>query len=87
MMIYAKVMQYEVYWCDFPNIADGVVGGRRPCIVISNNKEATNCDNIMVIPTTTNIKRTDLPCNVLVNVQGHKKSIAMCNQIRSVPKT
>ena len=87
MQVYDRVIPYEVYWCDLPVAVDGMVGGRRPCIVISNEKEAISCTNILVVPTTSNIKRTDLPCNVLVSLYSNSKSMAMCNQIRNVPKT
>lgn len=85
MMIYDKVQPYEVYWCDLPVMTNGILGGRRPCIIISNERECIYNDKVVVVPTTSHVKRTDLPVNVTINLD--KESMAVCNQITTVPKT
>ena len=85
MMIYDKVTPYEVYYCDLP-VMDNMTGGRRPVVIISNEKECLFSPNVMVVPCTSKIKRTDLPCNVLVNID-YTDTMVLCNQITHIPKT
>jgi mRNA interferase MazF len=86
MMVYDKVTPYEVYWCDLPVNGEFAVGGRRPVVIVSNEKECLFSTNVLVVPMTSSIKRTDLPCNVVCNVDN-RDSMALCNQITTVPKT
>lgn len=85
MMIYDRVQPYEVYWCDLPVMTNGISGGRRPCIIVSNERECIYNDKVVIIPMTTQIKRTDLPVNVVINLD--RENMAMCNQITTIPKT
>lgn len=85
MMIYDRVQPYEVYWCDLPVMTNGISGGRRPCIIVSNERECIYNDKVVIIPMTTQIKRTDLPVNVVINLD--RESMAMCNHITTIPKT
>ena len=76
--------QFEVYMCDIPILNGDVIGGARPCIIISNDMENMYSSRVIVIPTTSNMKRLDLPVNVKVNLEH--ESMAICNQIMTLSK-
>ena len=86
MIVYDKVTPYEVYWCDLPLKGEYSIAGRRPVVVVSNEKECLFSPNVLVVPMTSTLKRTDLPCNIVCKIDN-RDCVAMCNQLTVVPKT
>lgn len=62
-------------------IRDGIINSNRPVVIVSHRMHG---DVVQVVPLTTSVKKADDRKNhVSVNVNG-RKSIALCEQIRTV---
>ena len=63
--------------------------GTRPSIIVQINAFNEGLDTVIVIPTTTNLKRLAINSSVLIN-RGEggldEDSVALCNQIRVIDK-
>lgn len=81
-----KVMKYargQIWWFENSYSFDGSVqGGKRPAIIISNNKANSYSKNLIVIPCTTQIKRLDMKTHVKFNIEG-VGNIALCENLMS----
>lgn len=62
---------------------DHLMHGKRPCVVISNEINNRFSPVVQVVFLSTKINKKH-PCHV--KVQGKRKSIALCEQISSIPK-
>lgn len=76
--------QGDIYICDLPIMNAEVIGGKRPCVIISNDYENSYSSRVVVVPITSKIKRLDLPYNVELNLEF--QSMAVCNQIMTLSK-
>lgn len=72
----------DIYLISLNNQFGCVQGGRRPCLIIQNNLANTFSQNLIVIPITSKMKRTDLPTHVMIN----NNQIALCEQIMTISK-
>lgn len=78
----------DVYLVDFQAVGS-VQGGRRPCVVLQNDKGNQASPNVVVVPLTSAIKKTGQPTHVLLcaSETGLKEdSIALCENPQTVPK-
>ena len=78
----------EVYLLNFEG-EDSVQSGFRPGVVFQNNIGNVHSPNVVVLPLTTNLKRLDLPTNVLLRAENSgllKDSVVLCGNPRCVPK-
>lgn len=80
-----EILNNNIYWCDLPRYSNTVLCKRRPCIVISNDIQNKGSKTVNVIPITSNLKRTDLPCHVMIDT-GHKYGMAKAEQILTIDK-
>ena len=87
-----EIVRGGIYYCKLPQRDENsrIQTGTRPCIVISNDKNNMFCDVIKVIPLTTKIKRTELPCHTIIkktDENGLKEdSMALSEQTQSIDK-
>lgn len=78
----------EVYLLNFEG-EGSVQSGFRPGVVFQNNIGNTHSPNVVVLPLTTNLKRLDLPTNVLLRAENTgllKDSVVLCGNPKCVPK-
>ena len=80
-----EILNNNIYWCDLPKYSNTILYKRRPCIVISNDIQNKGSKTVNVIPITSNLKRTDLPCHVMVDT-GHEYGMAKAEQILTINK-
>lgn len=73
----------EIYWCDLPKLNNDVIGGHRPCVIVSADTANLHSSRVIVIPFTTAKKRLDLPCNILLD---RNESVALCDQLITLSK-
>lgn len=74
----------EVYLCNLPILNGDVIGGKRPCVIVSDDTANIHSSRVIIVPITTSIKRLDLPQNIKINLK--KKSIALCDQVMAISK-
>ena len=56
-------------------------GGKRPIVILSNNKNNQFCDFVHYVPLTGHVKRLDLPTHIQITSDFlFKPSIALCEQ-------
>ena len=80
-----EILNNNIYWCDLPKYSNTILYKRRPCIVISNDIQNKGSKTVNVIPITSNLKRTDLPCHVMIDT-GHEYGMAKAEQILTINK-
>ena len=83
-MIDADIKRGDCFWCDFDNGTGSEQVGRRPVIVISNDKCNEHSPTITVVPITSENKKK-LPTHAIVRVSG-RTCVALCEQIFTVSK-
>lgn len=85
--------RFDVVWVDFgEENKPSEQKGKRPAIVVSNDYINNSSPCIIVCPFTSRIKRTDLKFHVeleWISYSGSKtkKSVVLCEQVRTVSKT
>jgi len=76
----------DIVWANLPEICPGIQAGKRPVLVISNDKCNQYSPVINVIPFTTKIKRR-MPTHVeITGIDKLKDSVAMAEQIMLIHK-
>jgi len=75
----------SVWWVDFEPAKGGEIQKVRPAVIISNDTANNFLNRVVVLPFTSNVKKT-YPGNVVVRIQG-KEAKAMADQIRTVDKS
>lgn len=78
-----EILNNNIYWCDLPKYSNTILYKRRPCIVISNDIQNKGSKTVNVIPITSNLKRVDLPCHVMIDT-GHGCGMAKTEQILTI---
>lgn len=78
-----EILNNNIYWCDLPKYSNTILCKRRPCIVISNDIQNKGSKTVNVIPITSNLKRVDLPCHVMIDT-GHECGMAKAEQILTI---
>ena len=83
-----KFFRGSVWWYEFTDQCNDtrVTLGKRPCVIISDNKINVKRGIVSVLPITSNLTCGDDGCKVIIpSVKGDKEgSAVMCNQIRTV---
>lgn len=76
----------DVYWCVFESDRKGnLQRGRRPVVVVSNNKANYFGGQLTVVPLTTKLNKKDkLPTHTFI--EGAKPSLTLCEQVTCVSK-
>jgi mRNA interferase MazF len=80
----------EIYLVNLNPVVGSEQAGTRPVVIVQNSLLNRLSRTVVVIPFTTNLKRAELPSNVLVSagVGGLKQdSVALCSQIRVLDKS
>ena len=75
----------EIYIIDFPKAGKHVQFGKRPAIIVSNNVNNRCSPVVIVVPCTGMRKKTSLPVHVIMCNELRLPSIALCEQITTVP--
>ena len=83
-MIDVDIKRGDCFWCDFEQGSGSEQVGRRPVIVISNDKCNEHSPTITVVPITS-AKKKELPTHAIVRVSG-RTDVALCEQIFTVSK-
>lgn len=81
-----EILNNNIYWCDLPKYSNTILYKRRPCIVISNDIQNKGGKTVNVIPITSNLKRVDLPCHVMVDTGYDSCGMAKAEQILTINK-
>ena len=79
----------DIYFADLGPGVGSKQGGKRPVINCQNNSANLYSPTMTMVPTTSQLKRLDLPCHVLIGREGNlkKDSMAMCEQLGPVNKS
>lgn len=80
-----EILNGNIYWCDIPKYSDTVLCKRRPCIVVSNDIQNQKSKTVNVVPITTNFKRPELPCHVIVKMINND-GMAKAEQILTIER-
>lgn len=75
----------QIWYADLGNTYDGSVqGGKRPIVIVSNNKGNYYSPILLVVPITSSNTKHSLPTHV--DIQLKAPSIALCEQILTINK-
>ena len=80
----------DIYTVDFGQTNGSVQSGVRPAIIVSNNTGNAKSPNVIVIPLTSKIKKTNMPTHILIKSgeSGLKvDSMALCENLITVSKS
>ena len=81
-----RVMKYrrgQIWWFENTYSFDGSVqGGKRPAIIVSNNKANSFSKNLIVVPCTSQVKRLDMKTHVKFSID-ETENIALCENLMS----
>ena len=82
MMNEMKLKRGEVYIADLPVKENSrIQGGKRPIVILSNDKNNQFCDFVHYVPLTSQMKRLDLPVHIEITSEFlYKPSMALCEQ-------
>jgi mRNA interferase MazF len=76
-----EVRRGDIYWARLPELENSKIqSGVRPIIITSNKFAAEHSPVVQYIPVTTQLKRTDLPIHVVLEVDCLKPSMALVEQ-------
>lgn len=84
-----KIKRGDLYYADLSPVVGSEQGGVRPVIIIQNDMGNKYSPTIIVVPITSQIKKTKLPTHV--NLSGNKfglpkNSVALLEQVRTIDK-
>lgn len=82
------VRRGDIVLVDFEPILGCATNGRRPALVISNNKGNIHSPTIIVAAITSRLKKLQLPTHLIVecNTGLRKKSMLLLEQLRTIDK-
>lgn len=80
-----EIKRGDVYWCEFECSAGREQSGRRPVVIVSNDKCNEFSQTVTVIPLTTAVKKK-LPTHAIVRA-SNKTSVALAEHIVTVDKS
>lgn len=76
----------DVWLVDFGEPSGPEQAGKRPAILLQHNALTTGLTTVLVIPLTTNLRRLELACTVLIPAGEaglERDSIALCHQFQA----
>lgn len=82
------LFQYDICFAQLP-LKEGshVQGGRRPVIIVSNNKANKYSPVVTIAPLTSQVRKRFLPTHVTLFAEGLSTvSIALCEQLTTIDK-
>lgn len=82
--MYENVKRGDVYWCEFDMHTGAEQYGRRPVIIVSNDKCNEHSPVVTAVPISSERKKK-LPTHAIVRT--NIACVALCEQIHSVDKT
>lgn len=87
-MVNEIIQRRDIWFCELPICEGSTQGGRRPCLVISNETCNKFSPVITVVVLTSKLLKNNLPTHVLLSHESGLKqdSIALCEQILTVDK-
>lgn len=77
-----RIKRGDVYFVQLYNKAEHVQDGKRPCVVIQNNRGNKFSPTLIVIPLTSKIKKTYLPVHVVLGYE----TMALCECVLTISK-
>ncbi len=84
----ALISKGDVYWVNMSNVFSAkdihAQKGRRPCVIVSNNKNNDSNSRVIIVPLTT--QADNLPQHICVYFNGIKNYVVP-ESITSVPKS
>lgn len=82
-----QILRGEIYYAELDPVIGSEQGGRRPVIVLQNNRGNRSSDTVIVAPLTSSQIKPHLPTHVEIYTDGlHCTSIALLEQIRTIDK-
>ena len=79
-----EIKKYSIFYCELEG-KGSVQGGKRPCIVVSNNIGNKFSNIVTIVPITSQTKK-DLPTHLNIFTSQGVKGIALGEQIQTIPK-
>jgi mRNA interferase MazF len=84
-----EILQGDVFLCDFGECEGSIQGGLRPCLVVSNNKNNYYSNVVIVVPITSQNKKSYLPMHYMLYKKDYdffhrKENTVLTEQIRCV---
>ena len=82
------IKKFDIYFCDIKSSFGSVQNGRRPVVIIQNDKGNQNSDTFIIVPLTTVVKKTNQKTHVLVkkNFGLMEDSLFLGEQIMTVSR-
>ena len=81
------ILRGEIYYAELDPVIGSEQGGRRPVVVLQNNRGNQSSDTVIVAPLTSSQIKPHLPTHVEIYTDGlHCTSIALLEQIRTIDK-
>lgn len=82
-----EIKRGDFYWCDFGQNEGSEANGKRPCIIIQNDKGNQASTTTIVAPLTTKLKANHIPTHIFVSTKYlPKPSNIVLEQIRTIDK-
>jgi len=83
------IQRGDIFWVDLSNQVGSEQGGKRPALVVQNNKGNLYSPTTIVVPLTTKPKRV-MPTHTLLTPKEcglPEESSALCEQVRTIDKS
>ena len=84
-----RIFRGDIYYAKLDPVIGSEQGGKRPVLIISNNRGNIYSPTVIIVPISSKIStRTPLPTHVVLGeVLGlDKNSVVLCEQIRAIDK-
>lgn len=83
-----NVKKGEIYYAELDPTKGAEMGGRRPVLIISNNKGNEHGQVVLVTPISSTLRRIDLPSHVYLGKEiMPRESLVMVEHMKSLDKT
>ena len=90
MSMYTReIKRGDIFYADLNPARGSEQGGRRPVLIIQNNKGNQHSSTVIVAPITTRLKKLDLPTHVSISagIGLPANSMVLLEQIRAIDKS
>lgn len=85
-----EIKRGDVFFADLPNVGGSVQVGLRPVTIIQNDMGNKFSPNIIIVPLTSELKKTNLKTHFVIKARNSclkEDSMTLCENIMSIPKT